>query len=166
MSSSKNRFSELMDYFKIKQIDIAQKTGIPKSAISMYTNGQRTPRQNRLTIIADTYGLNEAWLMGYDVPIERKEFFSLQVSKKEKDLLKKFTVLNTSGQDKAIDYVSDLADNPKYQKEDCVHEPEAPYVPEVLAAHRPDGKPTEADIKDKENILKIVAEEKRKKGLL
>ena len=73
MSSSKNRFSELMDYFKIKQIDIAQKTGIPKSAISMYTNGQRTPRQNRLTIIADTYGLNEAWLMGYDVPMFKDE---------------------------------------------------------------------------------------------
>lgn len=69
MSSSKNRLSELMDYFKIKQIDIAEKTGIPKSAISMYTNGQRTPRQNRLTIIADAYGLNEAWLMGYDVPM-------------------------------------------------------------------------------------------------
>ncbi len=73
MSSSKNRFSELMDYFKIKQIDIAQKTGIPKSAISMYTNGQRTPRQNRLTIIADAYGLNEAWLMGYDVPMFKDE---------------------------------------------------------------------------------------------
>lgn len=64
-----NRFTELMEYFGIKQSDIVEKTGIPKSAISMYVSGQRKPRQNRLTLIADAYGVSETWLMGYDVPM-------------------------------------------------------------------------------------------------
>ena len=166
MATISERLREGMNLRGLKQVDIIEMTGINKGALSSYLSGKYKPKQDNIYLLAKALDVNEAWLMGYDVPIERKEFFSLQVSKKEKDLLKKFTVLNTSGQDKAIDYVSDLADNPKYQKEDCVHEPEAPYVPEVLAAHRPDGKPTEADIKDKENILKIVGEEKRKKGLL
>lgn len=60
-----------MDIYNIKQSDIVEKTGIPKSAISMYVSGQRVPRQDRLSEIADAFNINEAWLMGYDVPMER-----------------------------------------------------------------------------------------------
>lgn len=70
--SSAERLKELMEYFGIKQNDLSNRTGIPKSAISMYVNGDRIPRQNRISDIADTYNVNEAWLMGYDVPM-RKE---------------------------------------------------------------------------------------------
>lgn len=68
-SNSAQRLNELMTYFNINQTDIVKKTGIPKSAISMYLSGQRKPRQDRLTDIAEAYGINEAWLMGYDVPM-------------------------------------------------------------------------------------------------
>lgn len=68
-SNSAKRLNELMDYLGIKQADIIKKTGIPKSALSMYVSGQRQPRQDKLTIIADAYNLEEAWLMGYDVPM-------------------------------------------------------------------------------------------------
>lgn len=70
-SNSSQRLSELMRYFGIKQADLSKRTGIPKSAISMYVSGQRQPRQDKLTIIADAYGIDEAWLMGYDVPMFR-----------------------------------------------------------------------------------------------
>jgi len=72
-SNSSMRLNELMNYFGIKQSDIAKRTGLPKSALSMYINGNRKPRQDKLTIIADAYGINEAWLMGYDVPMFREE---------------------------------------------------------------------------------------------
>lgn len=72
-SNSSKRLNELMNYFGIKQADIAKRTGLPKSALSMYINGNRQPRQDKLTIIADCYGVNEAWLMGYDVPMFREE---------------------------------------------------------------------------------------------
>lgn len=73
MEDSSKRFIQLLEYFGIKQSDVAKKTGIPKSALSMYLSGKRQPRQNRLTEIADAYGVNESWLMGYDVPMLKSE---------------------------------------------------------------------------------------------
>lgn len=69
MDTKETRYQELLDYFHVDQMDMVRKTGIPKSSISMYVNGQRKPRQNKLTLIANAYGVQEAWLMGYDVPM-------------------------------------------------------------------------------------------------
>ena len=73
--NSAERLKELMNILNIKQTDIIEKTGIPKSAMSMYISGQRAPKQNRLSLIADAYNINEAWLMGYDVPMERNDYW-------------------------------------------------------------------------------------------
>ena len=54
----------------INQADLCQRTGIPKSSMSMYLSGERSPRQNRLSQIAENLNISEAWLMGYDVPME------------------------------------------------------------------------------------------------
>lgn len=89
-SNSAERLKELMRIYNIKQADIVEKTGIPKSAISMYLSGQRSPRQNRLTLIADAYNISETWLMGYDVPMGRNlqtEVPSLS-AKDERDIAK------------------------------------------------------------------------------
>lgn len=71
--NSSNRLNELMNYFGIKQADIVKRTGLPKSAVSMYSNGNRKAPQDKLTIIADAYGVDEVWLMGYDVPMFKNE---------------------------------------------------------------------------------------------
>lgn len=70
-SNSSGRLQELMEYYEISRSDIIEKTGIPKSALSMYLSGQRVPRQDRLSDIAEAYNVNEAWLMGYDVPMKK-----------------------------------------------------------------------------------------------
>jgi len=44
-----------------------------KSALSQYVNDKQSPDQDRLYLLAKTLNVNEAWLMGYDVPKERKE---------------------------------------------------------------------------------------------
>jgi len=67
--STRSRLIELMSAYNLTQSDIAKKTGIPKSAISMYINGYRVPRQDKLSLIADAYGVDPAWLMGYDIPM-------------------------------------------------------------------------------------------------
>ena len=72
-SNSSKRLNELMNYFGIKQADVVKKTGLLKSAVSMYASGQRKLPQNKLTIIADAYGVDEVWLMGYDVPMFKNE---------------------------------------------------------------------------------------------
>ena len=144
----------------MKQTDLVEKTGIGKSSISTYLSGEYEPKQRNIYKIAQALDVNEAWLMGYDVPMERR--IAIEVSEEEKNLLTDFSILNNIGQDKAIDYVSDLADNPKYQKEDCVHEPEVPYVPEVLAAHHETGKLDDEDRDIINSALQFVGELKQK----
>lgn len=63
------RLRQLMQYFDIRITDIANKTGIAKSVVSMYVNGKREPRQDKIAIICDAYGLDPAWLIGFDVPM-------------------------------------------------------------------------------------------------
>lgn len=71
--SSAERLKRLLEYFNIKQTDLSKRTGIPKSAVSMYIKGERVPRQDRISDIAEAYNLNEAWLMGYDVPMKKDD---------------------------------------------------------------------------------------------
>ena len=69
-STTSERLAELMNYYNINQADLIKRTGIPKSSMSMYVSGQRKPPQNKLTVIAEAYNVDEAWLMGYDVPMK------------------------------------------------------------------------------------------------
>ena len=55
----------------IKQSELSNMTGIPKSAISQYISGAFEPKQDRVELIAEKLRVSEAWLMGFDVPMER-----------------------------------------------------------------------------------------------
>lgn len=68
-ATSSQRIAEMMDKLNITQADIVRTTKIPKSTLSNYLNGKRNPDQDGLSVIADPYGINPAWLMGYDVPM-------------------------------------------------------------------------------------------------
>jgi len=70
VTDSKHRLLELMALTGDSQNDISQKSSIPKSSISHYVNGEREPRQDKISQIADAYNINPAWLLGYDVEIE------------------------------------------------------------------------------------------------
>lgn len=70
VSNSRERILQLMEYYRINQTELCKRTGIQKSALSNYLNGDREPRQNQISLIADPFNINPAWLMGYDVPME------------------------------------------------------------------------------------------------
>lgn len=70
ISTTKDRLAEMMRTFGISAADIVRKTSINKSTLSNYINGKRTPVQDQLSLIADPYGIDPAWLMGYDVPMK------------------------------------------------------------------------------------------------
>lgn len=83
--NTSTRLQELMHIKNINQVDLCQRTGIPKSSMSMYLSGERSPRQNRLSQIAEKFNISEAWLMGYDVPMERTDSLSDEtLSQKDK----------------------------------------------------------------------------------
>lgn len=66
-----NRIQQAMDIRNMKAVDICEKTGIPKSSMSMYLSGKVEPKSDRLYKIAKCLDVAESWLLGYDVPMER-----------------------------------------------------------------------------------------------
>lgn len=54
----------------MRQIELSEKTHIPKSAINQYLRGRFEPKQDRLSDIASVLEVSEAWLMGFDVPMQ------------------------------------------------------------------------------------------------
>ncbi len=67
----KDRLKQAMDYRNIKAVDLCERGNIPKSAMSYYLSGRSEPKQDRLHIIAKILDISEAWLLGYDVAMER-----------------------------------------------------------------------------------------------
>lgn len=68
----KDRLRLAMDLKDMRAIELSEKTRIPKSAISQYLSGYAKPKQDRIYLIAKALDINEVWLMGYDVPMERQ----------------------------------------------------------------------------------------------
>ena len=67
----KERLREALNSKRMKPIELSEITGIPKSMISYYLSGKSVPKADRIYKIARALDINEAWLMGFDVPKER-----------------------------------------------------------------------------------------------
>ena len=74
MSTTSKRIQEAMELRGLKQTDLVEKTGISKGALSSYISGRYVPKQNNTFLIAKALNVNEAWLMGADVPMERDSY--------------------------------------------------------------------------------------------
>ncbi|WP_051354397.1 helix-turn-helix domain-containing protein [Leptotrichia trevisanii] len=55
----------------MSQTKLSEISGINTSTISEYISGRYEPNRNRITEFANILDVNEVWLMGYDVPMER-----------------------------------------------------------------------------------------------
>lgn len=76
-----SRIQAAMNIRHMKAVDVCEKTGIPKSSMSMYLSGRVKPKSDRLYNIAKCLDVSEAWLLGYDVDMARS------VAQKELDEL-------------------------------------------------------------------------------
>lgn len=70
-----NRFSarlrEVLDTRGMTATELSKRTGISKSSISHYLKGDWKAKQDAVYKIALATDCDEAWLMGYDVKMER-----------------------------------------------------------------------------------------------
>lgn len=82
----KDRLKEVLDKKGLRAVDLMDKTGVPKSAISFYLAGKSQPKADRLYKIAQALDISEAWLLGYDVPMARS------LESKKNDQLAKLVV--------------------------------------------------------------------------
>lgn len=64
------RLREGLDVCGMTQAELAKRSGISKSSISRYIKGDWEGKQSAVYEIAKVLGVTEAWLMGYDVPME------------------------------------------------------------------------------------------------
>lgn len=67
----RDRLREALSVRGIKASALCEKTDIPKGAISYYLSGKSSPKADRLNLISQALNISEAWLLGYDVPMER-----------------------------------------------------------------------------------------------
>lgn len=71
-----NRLSIAMQLNNINQIELSEKTKafsktISQSLINKYLKGKALARQDNIYVLCKILNVDEAWLMGFDVPMER-----------------------------------------------------------------------------------------------
>ena len=64
-----NRLTEALKMKNITAAELSRQTGISEARISQYKKGQFVARESALKLIAVTLDIDEAWLLGYDVPL-------------------------------------------------------------------------------------------------
>ena len=76
MATKTGEFSErlkaILDLRGMTQTELAQVSGVSKSSISRYISGAWKGKQDTVYSLAHALNVSEAWLMGYDVPMERR----------------------------------------------------------------------------------------------
>ena len=66
------RIAEALIIRGMKQADLCRLANVPKSSLSLYLSGAYDPKQDRIYDMAKALNVDEAWLMGYDVPMDRQ----------------------------------------------------------------------------------------------
>ncbi len=65
------RMKEALRIRGMKQVDLMRMTGIDRGSLSSYVSGRYEPKQKAVYKLAQALAVNEAWLLGYDVPMDR-----------------------------------------------------------------------------------------------
>ena len=82
IATTADRLKEIMDQRNLKQVDVLEsarpfciKYGIKlgRNDLSQYISGKVNPSQKKLTILGLALNVSEAWLMGFDVPMEKEK---------------------------------------------------------------------------------------------
>jgi transcriptional regulator with XRE-family HTH domain len=94
----------------MKQADLCKLAKVPKSSLSLYLSGAYEPKQDRVYDMARVLNVSEAWLMGYDVPMERDQKKNsspeeIELSEGEQMLLELFRKIPEDRQEFFLDMV-------------------------------------------------------------
>lgn len=106
-----NRLYEAMTERGLTAYELSKRTHIDKGAISRYLSGKVEPKSKNLHALAVALNVNETWLMGYDVEMEREteeekiigeETFQQEMSRRMLEKLVEFYKTMTLEQQVAI----------------------------------------------------------------
>lgn len=107
-STTSQRLIEAMAAAQMKQADLARATGLSKGGISNYVIGRYEPKSDIVSKLAKALNCSEMWLMGYDVPKERKKEIpgeTIQLTEDEKMLLNLFRQIPEQNQAMVLEMI-------------------------------------------------------------
>lgn len=130
------RLKQIMEERNLRQVDILEKckpfcekhnVKLGRNDLSQYVSGKVEPGQEKLTVLGLALNISEAWLMGYDVPMER-----ISHENELPKILSYYHMLNALGKETATEQVRLLTLDEKYTKPDniisMIKEPESDYL--------------------------------------
>lgn len=117
MSTTSKRIQEGMELRGLKQADLVERTGISKGALSSYISGRYVPKQNNTFLIAKALNVNEAWLMGADVPMERIDTTAENQTRDQKELNEIYLQLSSNNQQRVLTYSKTLLSTQQMEEE-------------------------------------------------
>lgn len=143
------RLNRIMTERNLRQVDILERVKpfcikydikMNKSDLSQYVSGKVEPSQEKLVVLGMALNVSEAWLMGFDVPMER----TASTKESAPKIMQYYELLNDIGKHKATEQVKLLTKVPRYVKEETAY---------VKAAHAIE-EASEEDKKHDEDIMK------------
>ena len=69
VATTADRMKQIMNEMDLRQIDISKQTGIRQWTISHYIADRLSTKADAVEKMANTLGVSELWLMGYNVPM-------------------------------------------------------------------------------------------------
>lgn len=132
------RLRKIMEIKDLRQVDILQmcqpycekyNIKLAKNDLSQYINDKVQPGQDKLSILGMALKVSEAWLMGFDVPMEPVSLGSglstapsspvvpVQLRSDESELLSKYNRLNDDGKREVKNHTDYILSQDKFLKD-------------------------------------------------
>lgn len=108
ITTTSERLKTLMAARNLKQVDIINaakpfcekfKTRLEKNDLSQYVSGKVEPGNDKLILLGHALNVSEAWLMGFDVPIERETPIAKVGNERRSEFIELFDLLTPAEQD-------------------------------------------------------------------
>lgn len=117
IAETSERLKEAIKISGKKQIDVAKETGIDKGSISNYMSGRYEPKLPAIKKLASVLNVDEMWLWGYDVPMQRQKKKPVaddgnELPKRKKDLIERVKKMSDSELDR-LDQILRLVEGTK-----------------------------------------------------
>ena len=90
ISDFAERLRMALNFRNMKATELSELTGINKSTISQYLSNEYVAKRDRIELFAKILNVNEAWLIGYDVPMETNNQDDLEEYELSQDELKEY----------------------------------------------------------------------------
>lgn len=111
MKAFSQRLKETLEMKGVNQTELAKRTGLDKSLISNYVAGKYKAKSTNLYLIARALNVSEAWLLGYDVPMERETPIVPEENERLSEFVDLFSQLTTEQQSLVISQIKGILSN-------------------------------------------------------